>query len=88
LNTQIDIIKDSIKEILNKIFSVKIFGFSEDYCNEDLLGDNFGLKARDLLRLYFEIEKEFKVEIREGDILVGKFRTINNIADCIYKEIT
>lgn len=80
-------IKESLKNILEEklLINTKILGL--DFFDEELLGDVICLKARDLLRLYFEVQKEFKIEVSEDDINHGKFNTLNNIVDIVYKEL-
>ncbi|MNO02729.1 hypothetical protein D3C81_2232180 [compost metagenome] len=45
------------------------------------------MKARHLLKLYFEIEENFGISIPEKDIVSGEFNTISNISAIILREI-
>lgn len=54
---------------------------------ENLLGDKFGLKARHLLYLFFDIEKEFGITIPETRIASGQFNTYNNMLDIICDQL-
>ncbi len=46
-----------------------------------------GLKASDLLYLYFDIEKEFNIKISQRFILNGCFKTIYGIIKLIYDQL-
>lgn len=76
-------IKQLIMNIIEKKMSVNIKGFGDNVFDKELTGSNMQLKARDLLRLYFEVEKEFKINIPEHDIMDGHFNSINNIAGIV-----
>jgi peptide maturation system acyl carrier-related protein len=71
----IDIIKNKIGIIINEV--------DEDNFNENLLGEKVGMKARDLVMLYFEIEKVFKIKISENQFESKGFDTINHIVQML-----
>lgn len=48
-----------------------------------LLGGEIGLAPRDLLVLFFELEKEFSIKIPEGYIQDGSFQNIIGIKKCL-----
>lgn len=54
---------------------------------DNLLGEKFKIKARDLIYLLDDIEKEFNITISEDDIDNIKFNTISNIIKIINKEL-
>lgn len=72
LSSEID---KRLKGIFRDYFYIDINRFGIDELNEDLLGRIFMFKARDLLYLYFDIEKEFGITIPEEVIAAGKFNT-------------
>ena len=76
-----------LKKIFYKVFGIDFDGKDEEYYNRNLLG-YFQFQARDLLDLYFYIEKEFNINIPEEDIISGKFCTFNNIAEIISKQFS
>lgn len=82
---------DSNKKRLNNLFNTN-YGIDfevkkkEDY-SRNLLDEHFRFHARDLLDLYFYIEKEFNISISEKDILNGKFCNFNDILDIINKQL-
>lgn len=72
-------VKSLIIEILNRVILDEPIVFSEEMCNKDLLGKEIRLKARDLLKLYFEVKSYFQIKVSEEAVVEGKFRTINEI---------
>ncbi|MCX7923053.1 MAG: peptide maturation system acyl carrier-related protein [Clostridia bacterium] len=78
--------KEKLNKILENRFGFNLRNLKEGYENEELLGRYMQLKARDLLYLYFEVEKEFNIKIPEEAIAEGKFNTLNNIAQIIHKQ--
>lgn len=84
----------TIENRLNKIFSDRYgINFENDTStginlkNENLLGKTFGMKARDLLYIYFDIERDFGITISQENIASGRFNTYNNIIDIIRNQI-
>lgn len=58
---------------------------NENLREENLLGRAVGLKARDLVIVYFEIEKAFHIQIPEKAIVNGEFNTYWKILDIVRK---
>lgn len=56
-----------------------------EYGNENLLGREIGFTAYELMYLFFEIEKNFKINIPQKSIINGEFMTINDIANILVK---
>ncbi|SHK27219.1 acyl carrier protein [Clostridium cavendishii DSM 21758] len=78
-----DRVYDTLKNIFMQRFSIDIVQQEGKFLDKHLLGWDIGLSARDLLYLYFDIEKEFGVTIPEDDIAEGKFTTFNNIVEML-----
>lgn len=77
-----------LNNIFKKRFDIDLFDNKSDInINDNLLGKNFRLKARDLIYLLYDIEKEFNIVISEDDIDNIKFNTINNIISIINKAL-
>lgn len=77
-----------LNNIFKKRFNIDLFDNKSDInINDNLLGKNFRLKARDLIYLLYDIEKEFNIVISEDDIDNIKFNTINNIISIINKAL-
>lgn len=49
-----------------------------------LLGQSFGLKARDLVKLLFLLENRLNIKFPADNIVAGQFSTINQIANLAY----
>ncbi len=81
-------INNDIEYRLNRIISQRF----ENYASEVLKDKNAplllnGLKASDLLYLYFDIEKEFNIKIRQEFVVNGNFKTINGIIGLINAQL-
>ncbi|GAA0114756.1 acyl carrier protein [Clostridium senegalense] len=73
-----------LNNILKKRFDVDLFNNEYNInINDNLLGRKFKLRARDLIYLLYDIEKEFDIEISEFHIDNIKFNNINNIINII-----
>lgn len=73
-----------LNNIFKKRFDVDLFNNEYNInINDNLLGRKFKLRARDLIYLLYDIEKEFDIEISEFHIDNIKFNNINNIINII-----
>lgn len=80
----------NFNEARQEILNIVINKFSLNICvdnsfDKKLFGGPFNLKARDMLILYFELEKHFKIKFPQRDIIEGKFSTLNEITDLVIK---
>lgn len=80
-------------EVYNKLMGIFKYRFDMDFGSmeeagpdEKLLGKKLKLKPRDLLYLFFDIEKEFGIVIPEQEIHKGNFDTFNNIVRIISSQ--
>ncbi|MBY6914836.1 peptide maturation system acyl carrier-related protein [Clostridium botulinum] len=81
-------INEKLNYIFKDRFDIDLFDNKKNIdINENLLGENFKLKARDLIYLLTDIELEFKITILEEDINNIKFNTINNIINIINDKL-
>ena len=71
---------DIVKKIFNKRFNINLDEKDNTQLNKSLLGK---LEARDLLYIYFDIEREFGISISEEVIEEGNFDSVNNIISAI-----
>lgn len=78
----------SIEKELNQIFRFLGVDFdkNDDLKNEALTGNKVGLKARDLLILFFKVESVFKIQIPQKAIVDGRFNRYTDILNLI-KEL-
>lgn len=79
-------IENKLRAILNNLSEIEVDFLKEDIFDQQLLGPTFNFRARNLLYLFFEVEREFSVSIPEEDIANGKFSTLNNIVDIILRQ--
>lgn len=84
--------KNNITKRLNKIFidrfEINLFDNELNIGMDDkLLSKKFNLKARDLIYLVYDVEKEFNISVTDEDIDDIKFNTIRNIITVINKEL-
>lgn len=73
--------EEELKEIFNKV------GCDYEYLlkhpEENLLGRNIGLSARDLLVIYVEIVNRFKIHIPRELVIKGEFNTYASISEIV-----
>lgn len=78
---------DKAYEKVNRIFlnrfHINIDQKDATFLDKQLLGYDWGFNARDLLYLYFDLEKECNIKIPQEFIIQGKFKTINNIIELL-----
>lgn len=81
-------------EIYNKLVGIFKDRFDMDFgsmeasaLDEELLGGKLKLRPRDLLYIFFDIEKEFGIAIPETEIVQGRFNTFSNIAGIIGSQL-
>jgi peptide maturation system acyl carrier-related protein len=85
--------KIALEEILQdlkpifKAIKIDINNRDFDFLNEDLLGDKIQMNAVDLLYVYFEIEKIYKIAIPKEFIMTDGFRYLSKIAQMIYLQL-
>ncbi|EPY2272403.1 peptide maturation system acyl carrier-related protein [Clostridium sporogenes] len=88
------IVNSSDTEVkLNSIFLERFQIDLSKYCNlsyrnSNLLSREFGLVARDLIYLLYDIEDKFNITVPQEDIDNGRFNNINNIIDIIDEQIS
>lgn len=68
-------------------FRTDMAPIKEEFGDKKLLGREFGMPPRDLLYLFFDIEKEFGISIPQESIASGEFSTYNGICRMIEKEL-
>lgn len=80
-------IKERLKTVFEKRLQIKLEDFGSDIFDCHFFSYKLGIAPRHLIYLFFDIEKEFQMEIPQEDINVGKFSTFNNIVDIIYQQL-
>lgn len=79
------IILSKMQEIFAERFALDLNNYTEQDLERSLLSNTFRLSGRDLVYLFYDVEKVFKIKIPEEDILDGKFSSINQIVNIIQK---
>lgn len=59
------------------------FSQNNELKSENLFGTAIGLRARDMLVVFFLVEKIFNIEIEEDVIVNGEFNSYNKILEVI-----
>lgn len=73
-----------LNNIFKNRFAIDLFNNDQDInINDNLLGNKFKLKPRDLIYLLYDVEKQFNITVSENDIYNIKFNTIMGIIDII-----
>lgn len=77
-------------EVSNKVdaFILNTYGIEVHQLKDrSLLNPEVGLEPRDLIYLFFELQKEFGIRFKEEDILERKFHMLNNIKQAVYEKL-
>lgn len=74
-------LKSRIKSIIKSFFGIDVLD------DTALVGRENRLVARDLLVIFLEIEKVFKIKFEEDDILEYGFKTVNTISKALYSKL-
>lgn len=72
-----------LADIFYKRFGLDLSNKDHALRRKNFFSKDLGLEPRDLLYLFFDIEKEFDIKIPESDILGNKFCTFNDIVEII-----
>lgn len=82
-------VEDRLKKLFSEGYGIDIDMMEKrnsEVKSENLLGVAFQFRARDLLYLYFDIEREFSIKIPEEDIASGKFSSFDDISEIIKNQ--
>lgn len=79
------------REIKNKIFEIitsklKIKINDAELSQYSLLDPRIGLLPRDLIMLFFELQKEFQISFEEKDIMEKRFDYLDTMIDIIAEK--
>ena len=82
--------RDSIKKRLDTVFIEKmafaVYKLSDEQRSKSLLRDCIGMQARDLLKLYMELENEFHIDFNTL-VLDGNFDKYDCLLEYIVSNI-
>jgi acyl carrier protein len=82
-----DMVKEKVLNLFEERFQVNTKHYKEGFCDEELLGKYMRLNGRDLVYLFFDVEKNFDITIPQEDLINGSFNTLNHIIDIICKQL-
>ncbi|QNU67844.1 peptide maturation system acyl carrier-related protein [Ruminiclostridium herbifermentans] len=80
-------IEKKLDDIFKRRFGIEMGQNKDKFRDKKLLGQEFGMPPRDLLYLFFDVEKEFSIKIPQDAIVSGQFSTYNGICKIIYDEL-
>lgn len=78
-----DKILSEIEDILINTINVNPELVCEENYDRPFTGRIFNLKGRDILYIFYEVEKRFKITININSILNYEFNSINGVKQCI-----
>jgi acyl carrier protein len=76
-------ILDKLSDVIEKRFNFLVKEISTSWENELILGSKFGFTPRELIYLFFEVQRDFNLKIPQEHILDGSFKSLAGIADSI-----
>lgn len=77
-----------VEKILIEKLNINTNLINSNYYNQLLTGRVFNLRSRDMIYLFFEIEKEFNIKINTLDILHNEFNTIHGVIEIIENMVS
>lgn len=80
-------IKQVIFRICRERFELDFEKMGPEAWDKHFLGREIGLAPRDLLYLFFDLEKEYHITFPEEEVAAGKFNTINNVAHLVAGQL-
>ncbi|MBN2534943.1 MAG: peptide maturation system acyl carrier-related protein [Spirochaetales bacterium] len=78
-------IRERLLNLFSKRFPGNTLAHRGELFDTPLFGADINLQARDLLYLFFDVEREFGITITENMIIDDRFLTINSITGLIYE---
>ncbi|WP_024834415.1 peptide maturation system acyl carrier-related protein [Ruminiclostridium josui] len=80
-------IEKRLDDIFKRRFGIEMGPNKDKFRDKKLLGQEFGMPAKDLLYLFFDVEKEFSIKIPQEAVVSGEFSTYNGICQIIDNEM-
>lgn len=80
-------IRLQLEELFKELFCIDMSKYSNEDMDRPLTSKLYGLHARNLVYLFFEVEKKFKITIQESDITELRFDSFNNILKIIESNL-
>ena len=83
----IELIKTIVVETIECRTGCKITHIS-NYTKKALLGTEMHIVPRDLVLIVLDLERTFKIQFTEYDLLIKKLETVDSIVEIIYEQIS
>ena len=79
-------IADKVIEVIKNAVSIDLTKYADQLAEKSLFDLEIGLLPRDLLEIFFELQKVFDITFEETDVIDSRFDMFPNIVECIYKK--
>ena len=79
-------IADKVIEVIKNAVSIDLTKYADQLAEKSLFDLEIGLLPRDLLEIFFELQKVFDIAFEETDVIDSRFDMLPNIVECIYKR--
>lgn len=86
MDNEVQGIEKKLYEIL-KYRSGIDFEKNDDIKNSEIFGSKINIPIREMVLVVLDIESKFNMHIPKETIINGKFRTYNDILECIEKNL-
>ena len=73
-------------EVIKNAVSIDLTKYADQLAEKSLFDLEIGLLPRDLLEIFFELQKVFDITFEETDVIDSRFDMFPNIVECIYKK--
>lgn len=70
-------LRRNISKIIKNVSNIEI---TEDKYDKEFLSADIKLTPFFLVYIFFEIQEQYQIKFKETDILMGKFKTLNQVA--------
>lgn len=77
-----------VNTVVKEKLLIDLSGLSDDERDISLLSTRFGVKPRDLVAIFKELEDAFNIKFTKEDIMDSRFDIYNNIIDSIMKQVS
>jgi peptide maturation system acyl carrier-related protein len=87
MNAGLDAVRERLDAVFRRRFGIDPLTLDSGARSSHLLGAPWRLEARDLLYLFFDVEREFAVSIPQERIADGRFSTLEGIERIVYDRL-
>ncbi len=79
-------IADKVIEVIKNAVNIDLTNYSDLLTKKSLFDLEIGLLPRDLLEIFFALQKAFNITFEEKDVINSRFDMFPNIVECIYEK--